>query len=256
MFKTEFQRQVMRALFAEIQAKTGDATIKDVVTRLSREGNERAKLRVWYSRSSGTRLPRQEVLDAVVKAVPGLKLNVRHPMLTWLASPGLDERSVRRLKARMSTLWHQALSMLRDMPTSSVRASPELVRHLGLDGLNYLDAAMLFAVERGRTGFDVERKSALDQILWLLPILYPDDPLWLGSDTRSQRDRQGWLLALIDHALGLLGSDSPAHIWTGYDRLVSISDQHWRLQEHRRAHPQACRTRVGRQRYWARIWRF
>jgi len=255
-FKAELQRQVMRAFFAEIQARTGDASIKDVVTTLSAGGDLRPALRVWYSRSSGSRIPGQEVLDAVRRAVPALRMNVRHPMLTWLASPDLDPRSVRRLKARMPDQWHQAMNILRFMPTSSVHASPELVKNLGLDRLDYLDAVMLFAVERVRTRHQADRKAGLDRILWLLPVLYPDDPLWYGSDTRKHRERHRWLLALVDHSLDLLGPDSPAQAWEGYDRLVSMFDQHWRLAERRRSKPQACRTQQGRRRYWARIWRF
>lgn len=255
-FKAELQRQVMRAFLAEIQAKTGDTSIKAVVSRLSAGGDARAALRVWYSRSSGSRIPGQEVLDAVRRVVPGLRMNVRHPMLTWLASPDLDPRSVRRLKARMPAQWGHALNILRAMPTSSVHASPELVKHLGLDRFDYLDAMMLFAVERVRTRHQPDRKEGLDRILWLLPVLYPDDPLWHGIDTRKHRERHRWLLALIDHSLGLLGPDGPEQAWEGYDRLVSMFEQHWYLAERRRSKPQACRTQQGRRRYWAKVWRF
>lgn len=255
-FKAEFQRQLMRALFVEIQARTGDTTVKDVVRRLGATGSDEAELRVWYARARGERIPRIETLHVLHRSVPGIRLNIHHPMLTWLATPDLDARSIRRLKTRMPADWQARLGALKATPTDLLQASPRLVRQLGLDRLGYLDALMLFASDRCLSRTTPARLAALNRILWVLPVLYPDDPLWLGCDTRLHRERHRWLLTLIDHALGLLGQDSPAQAWDGHERVVLMLVQHGDLRRHREAHPQACRTPLARRRYWARIWRF
>ena len=255
-FKAEFQRQVMRCFFTEIQAKTGDSTIKDIVAKLEVSGDDESALRVWYSRARGGRRPRRETLAMVQRSIPGLKLDIHHPMLTWLGTPDLNPRSVRRLKTQMPTHWHQALDMLISTPTDHVQASPKLVSHLGLDRFGYLDSMMLFAADRCLSSATVERRRMLEQILWLLPVLYPDDPLWAGCDTSMHRDRHRWLLTLIDHSLGLLGDENPARVWGSGDRLVVMFTQHWNLRQHLKTYPHACRTRRERRRYWARIWRF
>lgn len=255
-FKAAFQRQVMQSLFVEIQAKTGDATVKDVIRRICDPGHEAAALRTWYARARGERIPRPETLRVLLSSVPGIKLDIHHPMLTWLAAPDLDPRSIRRLKTRMPAEWKSALDALRAMPTDLLEASPRLVKLVGLDRLGYLDALMLFAADRFISRTTHERRAALNRILWLLPLLYPDDPLWQGCETGEHRDRLRWLFALIDHSLGLLGPDSPSHTWSGQDRSVLLFVQHWRLNQHRLSHPQACRTQQARRRYWARDWKF
>jgi hypothetical protein len=255
-FKAEFQRQLMRALFVEIQSKTGDKTIKDVVRRFSAFGGNEAELRAWYARARGERIPRPETLRMLRRSVPGIRLDIYHPMLNWLSTPDLDARTIRRLKAQMPAEWQTALNVLKATPTDLIEASPSFVRLIGLDRMGYLDALMLFASDRCLSRTTPARRVALNRILWVMPVLYPDDPLWLGCDTRLHRERHRWLLTLIDHALGLLGPDSPAQAWDGHERVVLMLVQHGDLRRHREAHPQACRTPLARRRYWAKIWRF
>lgn len=140
------------------------------------------------------------------------------------------------------------------VPTARLSVQPLLPEALQLHRLNYLDALLLFWSERERATADglKDRSTALDQILWLLAVLYPLDPLWARAEHYQARHRL--MLDAIDCALHLTGEESPGSHWDWCRREAMIFDQQWHLQEHMKKHPQGLRTAKDRMRYLARVW--
>lgn len=248
-FKTAFQRELMRVFFAEAAASTGAPTLKELLARLGVNVGDNDVLRTWYSRARGERFPRPGLIEDLRARVPGLRLQVHHPMLRWLCMQMPDERSVRRFKASMPSKCKQAIQRIRSLQAYELVMSPALCDRLGLHRMTYLDALFVFACARYSEQLEPAKTKQINRVLWALPILYPDDPLWAGSFQERR-----WLLTLIDHGLGLLGPDGPGEEWDGSDRAQQIFNQLWFAQQRLKAHPRALSSPLTRSRYWAKAW--
>lgn len=172
-------------------------------------------------------------------------------MLRWLSKPTLDERSVRRLKARMPEPCERLISTVKKLTTPELAISPPLYERLELHGMRYLDAMFVFSYVRNGLRDDHARIKQLNRILWTLPIVYPDDPLWIGST-----EERSALLAGIDYSLGLLGANSPCDEWDWIGREGLIAEQLWSAEQRQARHPRALGTPLTRGRYWAKVWRW
>lgn len=256
VFATAFRRELVRAFFAEIWAQGGEQTISAVVRKVVPDDGYRKALRVWYARSRGEHIPGPAVVAEVRRVFPALRLDLHHPMLAWLERRDPDARTIRRCRAGMHDSWRQSSTALAALPTIDLLPSRWLVNELHLDKLGYLDALMLFAVERSASRTTPSRRTALNRLLWLLPVLYPDDPLWILSAVATDRVRLTYLMALIDHSLGLDGESSPAQEFEFGDRYARMFGQHWALQERWKRLPQACRTMRARRYFFAGVWRY
>lgn len=252
MFKRSIQRMVMRIFFDEIRSVTGPGSLKEVLSRLNVDVKNDSELRVWYSRSRGERFPRPQATKTLRAGIPKVMFDPHHPVLKWLAVPNINERTVRRLQSQMSHLVRQLIAQVLALPVEDLNVSPQLFGRLRLEKLSYLDT--LFAIARARHSkcCCVVRKKALNRILWALPILYPDDPMW----SMGTRDNKLELMSFIDYALGLYGPDFSDTAWNGSCRVSLIASQKWNFERYMDAHPEGLRTLVLRRRYWARIWRW
>lgn len=256
VFAVAFRRELVRAFFAEIWAQGGEQTIAEVVRKVVPADGYAKALRVWYARSRGEHVPGPAVVAEVRRVFPGLHLDLHHPMLAWLERRDPDERTIRRYRATMKGSWRESGIALAALPTSDLLPSGGLVNELHLDKLGYLDALMLFAVERRSSRATPSRRTALNRVLWLLPVLYPDDPLWMHCAAGTDRVRLTYLMALIDHSMGLDGEDSPAGEFQFGDRFSRMFKQHWDLEQRRGRLPQACRTERSRRHFFAQLWRY
>jgi len=166
----------------------------------------------------------------------------------------MSPRNLRRLMAKMPEQWHQTRLLLHELPTTELRVQPTLPDVLHLHKLAFLDALLLLWCEREKAIADglTERRAALDQILWLLPVLYPQDPLWARAELYQERHRS--MLEKIDYALGLTGEENPGKHWDWCTREVLIFNQQWHLQERMKRYPQGLRTARDRMRYLAKVW--
>jgi hypothetical protein len=250
-FRIAFQSELMRIFFAEIRKLTRPGNDKELFARLGIDVNNKGKLADWYARARGERLPRPSVINPLREQVPGLRLELHHPMLRWLSKPKLDERSVRRLKALMPESCVTLIESLKKLKAHELTISLGLYERLNLHEMRYLDALFAFAYARNGVHDDHEKIEQLNRILWALPIVYPDDPLWIGSS-----DEQHSILAGIDYALGLIGSNSPSEKWRGSERTGLIAEQLWHTAQRREKHPRALGTALTRGRYWAKVWRW
>ena len=97
-FRLAFQRELMRVFFAEVRALTGPGTLKELLGRLGVNVEDEVQLQCWYGRARGERFPRPDLLNELRARMPGLKLDLHHPMLRLLTRGTLDERAVRRIK--------------------------------------------------------------------------------------------------------------------------------------------------------------
>ncbi|WP_271007845.1 hypothetical protein [Paucibacter sp. B51] len=256
VFAMAFRRELVRAFFAEIWAQGGEQTISSVVRKVVPDRSYPKALRVWYARTRGEHIPGPAAVEQVRRVFPDLRMDLHHPMLVWLERRDLDERTIRRLKSKMPDLWRQASIALAAVPTSDLLPSRRFVDELHLDKLGYLDALMLFAVDRMSSRVTPPRRTALNRILWLLPVLYPDDPLWMHSAVGRDRMRLTYMMTLIDYSLGLDGEESPAQELQTGDRYSRMFQQHWGLQQRRARFPQACRTMRTRRHFYAQLWRY
>jgi hypothetical protein len=250
-FKTAFQRELMRVFFAEVAALTGAGTLKDLLGRLGVNVANSVEMGTWYARARGERFPRPALIEQLRAQLPGMRLQMHHPMLRWLGLQMPDERSVRRFKARMPETCRQAINLLKSLHAHELEVSPALCERLELHRMTYLDALLVFACARNDTRLEPAKTKQLNRILWTLPILYPDDPLWAGSANEKR-----CLLVLIDHALGLRDADYLTDEWLGSAREDIIFDQLWFAQQRRNARPRALRSPLTRRRYWAKAWRW
>lgn len=156
--------------------------------------------------------------------------------------------------ANMPEQWHQTRTLLRALPTAALFVKPSLPDTLELHRLDFLQALLLFWWERERVNADGlnDRRAAVDQVLWLLPVLYPHDPLWARAERYQRRHRL--MLNAIDCALKLAGEESPENNWDWHPREVMIFDQQWHFAERMKKYPKGLRTAKDRMRYLARVW--
>jgi hypothetical protein len=250
-FKIAFQRELMRVFFADARVLTGAGSLKELLGRLGVDVSNEVELRVWYERARGERFPRADLVDKLRIHLPNLRLDLHHPMLRWLCTRTLDERSIRRLKARMPAMPTAAIRSVQGMAAHELEMSPALCDLLSLHEMGYLDALFVFACARNRPGLDAAKEKQINRILWSLPILYPDDVLWIGSCEENR-----WLLERIDLALGLAGAADPSSEWDGHRREQVIFSQMWHAEQRLKNHARALSRPLTRRRFWARIWRW
>lgn len=253
-YRAEIKRLQMRIFFDELQEISGQKTIKSLLDYLGVDAEDENQISAWYARARGQYIPRSPQAASLRKKLAAAKFELHHPVWRWLAAPNIDLRTVRRLKAQMPGYWHETATLLGTLPDSKVVVGAELMDHLGLHRLTYLDALFLFWVERqyATSRSSEQRRTNLNQIIWLLPVLYPDDPIW----AQPHKERQRLTLALFDYSLGFRGADDPLLYWGWTDRISLILEQQWRRMEYLRSHPQGLRTMLSRRRYLAIMWRW
>lgn len=252
VIKLGIQKLFVWVCFEEIRAVTGPGSLKATLTKLGIEVRSASELQAWRARLRGARFPRPDVIKQIKEQLPRLRFDLSHPMIKWLAVPDLDERTVRRLQAQMPPVWHDVVAEIKTLPMACLQVSPKLFERLRLERLGYLDALFAFARARTSALCDDERRKALSRVLWTLPILYPDDPIW----TAGTRQDRHVVMACIDYALGLHGPNDPGSEWLGSDRMSCIGHQHWRVDEWVSVHPHALRTTLIKRRFWAKTWRW
>ena len=249
-----FRQLRMCVLLDELLLLSGERTLQRLLIELSEPARRDSQIGVWRARLRGEFLPRPAQVNLLRRRYPGLRFDLRHPVWDLLAHPQMSPRSRRRMMAKMPEKWHQTLALLHELPTTRLSVQPSLPEALQLHRLNYLDALLLFWSERERATADglKDRSTALDQILWLLAVLYPLDPLWARAELYQARHRL--MLDAIDCALHLTGEESPGSHWDWCRREAMIFDQQWHLQEHMKKYPQGLRTAKDQMRYLARVW--
>ncbi|WP_230178000.1 hypothetical protein [Aquabacterium sp. CECT 9606] len=250
----DFRKLRMCVFFDELLFLSGEATLKGLIVEMSMATRGDIQLGAWQARLRGEYLPRQNLIDLLRKKFPGMSFGLHHPAWDLLAHPRMSPRNLRRLLEQMPDQWHRTRSHLRDLPTAEVGVRPSLPDALQLHKLDFLDALLLFWCEREVAIAEKlkERRAALDQILWLLPVLHPLDPLWARAQLYQERHR--YMLHAIDCGLGLTGEMNPGKHWDWCAREVMIFDQQWHLQERMRQCPQGLRTVRDRMQYLARVW--
>lgn len=255
MTQTAYFRQLrMCVLLDELLLLSGERTLQRLLIELSEPAHRDSQIGAWRARLRGEFLPRPAQINLLRRRYPGLRFDLHHPAWCLLAHPHMSPRSRRRMMSKMPEQWHQTHAMLRELPTARLSVQPLLPEALQLHRLNYLDALLLFWSERERATADglKDRSTALDQILWLLAVLYPLDPLWARAEHYQARHRL--MLDAIDCALHLTGEESPGSHWDWCRREAMIFDQQWHLQEHMKKYPQGLRTAKDQMRYLARVW--
>lgn len=253
VIKVGIQKIFMWVCFEEIRSVTGPGSLKATLEKIGIDVHTDSELQAWRARLKGERFPRNSVIKQLRRQVPQMRLNLSHPMIRWLASPQLDERSIRRLQAQMPPVWHDVVAKIKTLPVNSLKVSPKLFKVLGLERADYLDALFAFARARSSATCDDERRRSINRAMWALPILYPDDPIWTAG---THEDRYNVMTA-IDYVLGLHGPNDPGVEWLATrDRVQYISHQHWSIKQWVTKHPHSMRTAVLRRRYWAWIWQW
>lgn len=249
-----FRQLRMCVLLDELLFLSGERTPQSLLIELSGPARRDNEVGTWRARLRGEYLPRPKQIELLRLRYPGLCFDLHHPAWGLLAHAQASPRSQRRLMAKMTEEWHQTHALLRELPTTRLSVQPSLPEALQLHRLNFLEALLLFWCERERASADglKDRSTALDQILWLLPVLYPLDPLWARAE--HYQDRHRLMLDAIDCALHLTGEESPSNHWSWCRREAMIFDQQWHLQEHMKKYPQGLRTARDRMRYLARVW--
>jgi hypothetical protein len=249
-----FRQLRMCVLLDELLFLSGERTLQSLLIELSEPAGRDNQIGAWHARLRGEYLPRPKQIDLLKRRYPGLRVDLHNPAWCLLAHPHMSPRSRRRMMAKMPEQWHQAHALLRELPTTRLSVQPSLPEALQLHRLNFLDALLLFWCERERASADglKDRSTALDQILWLLPVLYPLDPLWARAEHYQYRHRL--MLDAIDRALHLTGEECPSNQWSWCRREAMIFDQQWHLQDHMKKYPQGLRTVKERMRYFSRVW--
>ncbi len=249
-----FRQLRMCVLLDELLFLSGERTLQRLLIELSEPAHRDSQIGAWRARLRGEFLPRPAQINLLRRRYPGLRFDLHHPAWCLLAHPHMSPRSRRRMMSKMPEQWHQTHAMLRELPTARLSVQPSLPEALQLHRLNYLEALLLFWSEREHATADglKDRCNALDQILWLLPVLYPLDPLWARAE--HYQDRHRLMLDAIDCALHLNGEGSPGKHWDWCRREAMIFDQQWHLQEHMKKYPQGLRTAKDQMRYLARVW--
>lgn len=249
-----FRQLRMCVLLDELLFLSGERTLQNLLIELSEPARRDNQIGAWHARLRGEYLPRPKQIDLLRLRYPELCSDLHHPAWSLLAHPRMSRRSRRRMMAKMPEQWHQTLALLHELPTTRLSVQPSLPEALQLHRLNYLEALLLFWFERESSNADglKDRRTALDQILWLLPVLYPLDPLWARAE--HYQDRHRLMLDAIDHALHLTGEESPSNHWSWCRREAMIFDQQWHLQEYMKKYPQGLRTAKDQMRFLARIW--
>lgn len=248
-------RQLRMCVFLdELLFISEERTLQRLLVELSEPPYTDSQIGVWRARLRGEYLPRQKQIDLLKLRYPGLSFDLHHPAWSVLAHPHMSPRTQRRLIAKMPVQWHQTRALLHVLSTSELYVQPSLPDTLQLHRLDFLEALLLFWCERERVNADglTDRRTALDQVLWLLPVLYPHDPLWARAERYQRRHRL--MLDTIDCALNLTGAESPENHWDWYPREAMIFDQQWHFAEHMKKYPKGLRTAKDRMRYLARVW--
>ena len=253
-FQAEFKRLKMRIFFDELLDLSGQKTIKALLSSIGVCTEDDSRISAWYARARGEHILSQAHATLLRQMVPGTKFELHHPVWLWLANPDVDLRTIRRYRARMPDHWHDIWTAIGSLSNHELDVVPQLVDRLSLHKLSYLDSVFLFWTERRcrGTAFDYQRRVNLNRILWLLPILYVDDPIWTGR----HRERFYRTISLIDHALGFNGADDPGLHWGWEDRVSMLFHQQWHLQERMKKYPQGLRTSLILRRYMAKPWRW
>lgn len=249
-----FRQLRMCVLLDEVLVLSGELTIQRLLIELSEPARRDSQIGAWRARLRGEFLPRPAQVNLLRRRYPGLRFDLHHPAWCLLGHSKMSPRSCRRMMSKMPEQWHQSHAMLRELPTARLSVQPSLPEALQLHRLNYLDALLLFWSEREYATADglKDRCNALDQILWLLPVLYPLDPLWARAE--HYQDRHRLMLDAIDCALHLNGEESPSNHWSWCRREAMIFDQQWHLQERLKMYPQGLRTAKEQMRFLARVW--
>lgn len=249
-----FRQLRMCVLLDELLFLSGERTLKGLLIDLSEHARIDSQMGVWHARLRGEYLPRPAQINQLKRRYPGLRFDLHHPAWDLLAHPQMSPRNRRRMMAKLPEPWHQTLALLHELPTTRLSVQPSLPQAIQLHQLNFLEALHLFWCERDRANADglKDRSTALDQILWLLPVLYPLDPLWARAE--HYQDRHRLMLAAIDCALNLTGEESPGKRWDWCRREAMIFDQQWHLRDHMKKYPQGLRTAKDRMQYLARVW--
>lgn len=254
MLPTVFRVLRMRVFFDELLFLTGETSLKGLLVEISIATRSVTKVGAWQARLRGEYVPRKNQIDLLRQKFPEMRFDVHHPAWDLLSHPCMSARNLRRLLAKLPDKWHRTRGLLSALPTTEVSVQPALSDTLQLHSLDFLNALLLFWCERKdaiEAGLK-ERSQALDQILWLLPVLYPLDPLWERAGIYQERHRD--TLYAIDCGLDLIGENSPSTNWNWLAREAMIVDQQWYLEEHMRRYPQGLRTVKLRMRYLAKVW--
>jgi hypothetical protein len=250
----DFRVLRMRVFFDELLFLSGEKSLKGLLVEISMATRGVIKVGTWQARLRGEYVPRKNQIDLLQQKFPGMRFDVHHPAWNLLAHPCMCPRNLRRLMARLPEQWHRIRAILRELPTTEVSVRPSLPDTLHLHSLDFLGALLLFWCERkdAIAAKLKERREALDQILWLLPVLYPLDPMWTRAELYQERHR--YMLYAIDCGLDLIGEGNPGTNWDWYTREVMIFKQQWDLQEHMRRYPESLRMAKPRMRYLAKVW--
>lgn len=254
MLPTVFRVMRMRVFFDELLFLTGEKSLKGLLVEISIATRGVIKVGAWQARLRGEYVPRGKQIDLLQEKFPKMRFDVHHPAWDLLSHPCMSARNLRRVLAKLPDQWHRTRRLLSALPTKEVSVQPALPDTLQLHNLDFLDALLLFWCERkdAIAAELKERREALDQILWLLPVLYPLDPLWERAELYNERHRD--MLYAIDCGLDLIDEISPGNNWNWNTREAMIFDQQWHLQERMRRYPQGLRTAKLRMKYFARVW--
>jgi hypothetical protein len=238
-----FRQLRMCVLLDELLFVSGERTLKGLLIDLSGHARIDSQIGVWRARLRGEYLPRPAQINQLKRRYPGLRFDLRHPAWDLLAHPQMSSRNRRKMMVKLPDPWHQSRALLHELQTTTLSIHPSLPDRLQLYRLDFLEALLLFWCERERANADglKDRSTALDQILWLLPVLYPLDPLWARAE--HYQDRHRLMLAAIDCALSLTGEESPGKRWDWCRREAMM-----------KKYPQGLRTARDRMRYLARVW--
>ena len=252
--RADFRLLRMCVFADEMSALTGETSLKGLLVELSVATGGVSKIAAWRARLRGEFLPRQDLLNLLQKKFPDMCFELLHPAWDLLAHPDMNRRTLRRLLAGRPEQWHRTRALLGTLPTTELSVRASLPDTLQLRKLDFLDALLLFWCERkdAIAAKLEQRRAILDQILWLLPVLYPLDPLWRRADLYRERHR--YMLHAFDLGLDMVDDHNPGTKWGWHRREVVIFKQQWDMQKHMRTYPEALRSEELRMRFFAKNW--
>lgn len=209
-----------------------------------------AKQSKWYCYQRMSQVPSQALSDLVRSKVPKAYSELHHPMWRLLRNSDVSDRTVRRLRRAMREEWQYSYAGIARLKDSELKISISLVDLLRLDRLTYLDALMVFTIARREAVAlsNQKRTAHLSNVLWALPTLYPDDPLWFQDDLSTL----GVVLAVIDEALQLKSIVAKSQQGEVITRERQLLGQHLAAEERTRAKPRSLSSPVATRRFYAR----